>query len=359
MKTNLELDPVFDASPQARVKRLAKKILETRFLMIALLLHVVVLIIFGGKILFENYQKVSLESNSLLAPKSSDASPIPPPSSAAESKVDVKVDMPKNSQSMNKLATTKLSENFNVATPDIQNNVSISMDSGISTGGAGGGGGAGVGTGGGTGLANVNFFGIKSQTKNIVLCIDASASMGRGQKVGHTYKEVIKQAQLCLSTLSRDNEFNIILIRGHAISLRSKMIKGIPSEIKKAIDWLTRFDPENNTTTMDDREFVYEGKPINKNNGGTRVDLVLEKAIGLKPDVIMLISDGMLSFPDGLDAEGASDWLMAIVKKEQSKHGVKIPINTIYYRTLSDDENAKAYLKRLARDTKGEFKDIK
>jgi len=126
MQENFELDPLFDSSFQARVKRSVTKLIETRYLLIALLIHALVLIVFGGKVLFEAYQRVSLESPSIIAPVQ--AATTVPPSVSQEKTIDVKVNMPDTSSLSSKLATDKLSASFNIATPDIQTSVSIAME---------------------------------------------------------------------------------------------------------------------------------------------------------------------------------------------------------------------------------------
>lgn len=119
---NLDLDAALDMSPQARVKRFLARVINTRYLLIAILIHVVALILFGGKILFDAIvSKGLLESQTDVLVATPPGPPPPPPSAAAspEKTFDVKVAAQPPNKMLNRIATDKLSETFNVPPPDI------------------------------------------------------------------------------------------------------------------------------------------------------------------------------------------------------------------------------------------------
>src|SRR4051812_26479953 len=95
MSEDLNLDPMFDRSIQARTKRFVRSLLNSRYFLVAFLIEGLLLILFGGHVLFERYARVSMESDSIIAPTAV-STPVPPPSSAQPEKTfDVKVAMPK------------------------------------------------------------------------------------------------------------------------------------------------------------------------------------------------------------------------------------------------------------------------
>lgn len=122
MAEDSELDPLFDMSPQARLKRFIKRVINTRYLFIAFLIHAGALVIFGGKVLFEAIQtKGEFQSESEVLVATPPGPPPPPPTSPpTEQTFDVKVSSASQSQRVTtRIATSKLSAEFNVPPPDV------------------------------------------------------------------------------------------------------------------------------------------------------------------------------------------------------------------------------------------------
>jgi len=348
VKENLELDPLFDQSFDARLKRFFKRILGSRYLLIALLIHVLILIIFGGKILFEAYQQVNLESDSIIAPHPGPPSQ-PPPSSSEIKTYDVKVTVPQNSSLMNKLATDKLSVDFNVATPEVQNSISVSME------GIGVGTGSGSGTGNGSGFANVSFFGISGKASKVIFVADISASMNKGEKVGRPYESVIKEVAKGMSNLTEANEFNIITFAKQAYPYKPKLVRATPQEKEQAIEWFKKLTP----SVL--RQLKETGKPdmigdVTDAHLGSRADLALEEALKMKPAMIMFISDGI---PTGLKERGAPG-LIDDVTKWRMKYSSQTSINTVFYKTSNSEKGpeCKDFMTKLANQNGGQFRPV-
>ena len=119
---DLELDPAFDTSARARMKRFALRVINTRYLMIALLIHVIALAIFGGKVIFDAIvPKGEFQSEEAVLVATPPGPPPPPPSapSSTEKSFDVKVSAAPMDRVTQRIATSKLSADFNVPPPDI------------------------------------------------------------------------------------------------------------------------------------------------------------------------------------------------------------------------------------------------
>lgn len=157
MENEFNLDPLFDRSPRARAKRMIGRLLNTRFLLIAILLHALVLIIFGGNVLFEKYAKVNLESSNLIAPSAAPAY-TPPPSGGREQKFDVSIKPVEMAKQETRLATEKLASSFNVQIPDVLTpHAAVPTDMAASLTGSGSG--RGMGQGAGNFLSMSTLFG--------------------------------------------------------------------------------------------------------------------------------------------------------------------------------------------------------
>jgi len=346
MPANLELDPLFDMSLKARIRRVLRKILNSHYLLIAVMIHVLILIIFGGKVLFEAFQQVNLESDSIIAPHQGTSSP-PPPSGSEVKTFDVKVAIPQNSKLTNKLAIDKLSPEFNVAAPEIQSSVSVSME------GIGSVGGSGSGNGTGSGFASINFFGISGNASKIIFLVDISTSMTNGIKIGHPYEEIINEVSKGLAGLNEQLEFNIIAFARKNFSYKPALVRATSSEKQNAIEWFKKLNP------MFVLELRKAGKPdvlegVMDAHLGTRADLALEQALQMKPATIMFISDGTPV------VKGGPDVLIENVKKWQTQFGSKTVINTVFYKT-SNSENStecKDFMTKLAKGNSGKFRSI-
>ncbi len=52
MSEKFDLDPLFDVSPKGRFKRFFTTVINARYLLIAIIAHIVALMLFGGNVVF-------------------------------------------------------------------------------------------------------------------------------------------------------------------------------------------------------------------------------------------------------------------------------------------------------------------
>ncbi len=120
MATNFDFDPLFDMSLQARLKRFAIRVINTRYFFYALLIHIVVLVIFGGKVVFEAIQAkedFNSEGEFLVVVPSR---PLPPPVVSPPGKAfEVKISVKPLERTMTLISIQKLSTEFHVPPPEI------------------------------------------------------------------------------------------------------------------------------------------------------------------------------------------------------------------------------------------------
>lgn len=136
-----ESDIVLDQSLDARLKRFARRIINTRYLFMAFLLHVVFLGIFGAKVIFEKIEAKGLfESDSQVFVAGPPGPPPGPPPAAPqqdEKAVSDKVSASASrapDRSVTRIATSKVNPTFNVpdpVLPEIIQDVDIKTDDGL------------------------------------------------------------------------------------------------------------------------------------------------------------------------------------------------------------------------------------
>jgi len=320
MSTDPELDPLFDVSLQAKGRRFFKSLLSSQFFLIALMIHLLILILFGSKILFEAYQQVNLESSTLIAPHS--GPPSPPPASSEAKSYDVKVAIPQDSKLTNKLAINKLSNEFNVATPEIRSSVSGSFEGMGSMGGGGG-------NGTGDGFAKVNFFGVQANINNIVFLLDTSLSMN-GKKA---YAKIEDELSKAIKGLNSQNKFNVFVFNSDTESVFPNMTSATEDAKKKAID------------------FFLERSPLRRGKnppGGTRPDLCLQTALKWKPEMIMLLSDTAKTWSTKVEPLE-----LLRLTREEWNNNKSTKINTICFDPGGGVKPALAWMQDLAKQNGG------
>jgi hypothetical protein len=342
MAHDLELDPLFDRTMKARTRRFVRKLMDSRYMMIALFLHILILLIFGGKVIFEAVRKVEIEVGAVRAPSGGPPSP-PPAAPMPEKQVDVKVPTPKTAKFSQLLATDKLSTDFQVALPEVSAIVSTAFEaSGIGgTGSAGG-------VPGGTGMAKINFFGIQTQASKMVFVVDISGSMLDGNKIGNSFRKVEMEVAKGVRALSEENEFNIIVFSQVAMPYKETMVKASMQEKERAISWLNRMSPERSNG-----DFTRTVNGVANFHKGTHVHLAMDEAFKFEPPLIIFISDGA---PTGKKPDDILDQVRGL----QSGVRNRSSINAVFYKTSNNGDNNKAkdFMTRLCRENGGEFKAI-
>lgn len=138
MPDNFDFDGRLETSPKARFQRFLKRVVNTRYLFIAILIHLIALAIFGGMVIFEAIQTKGLfESETEVLVATPPGPPPPPPSApppSSEQQVDTKVNTAAKAPTKinTRISVEGLSKDFNVPPPDIpmpvSDNLSIKTD---------------------------------------------------------------------------------------------------------------------------------------------------------------------------------------------------------------------------------------
>jgi len=157
-----------------------------------------------------------------------------------------------------------------------------------------------------------SFFGIRAQAQTVVFVVDCSESMADDACLVRAKRELRRS----VANLQFPQKFTVIFYNDAPIPMPGVVLKSIDTGAKDQLaNWLRLIEPE----------------------GGTDPRAAIRMAIGMNPDVIYLLSDGL--FPDGTAEDVAS------------KNRRKTPIHCI---DLSAGEGG-GHLRRIANESGGQY----
>jgi hypothetical protein len=206
--------------------------------------------------------------------------------------------------------------------------------------GPGGGGGGGLGEGGGGG--NVNFFGLRSRIKAVVFVVDVSGSMVENPKNADSWLRLEAEVEKAITGLEPRTRFGLVAFSTGAEAYRPELTDARADEKKRALAWLKKSSPITEYLNTKDEH-------LRDKHRSTRADLGLEKAFHMKPDTIFFVSDGAPT--GGVTREDVE----AKVEKAQAEMPRRVVINAVAYIP----DSGEAFMRDLAKNSNGEYREIK
>ncbi len=217
---------------------------------------------------------------------------------------------------------------------------------GLGTGqGNGGGGGAGGG-GDGTGL---NFFGIQTQAKSVIIVFDISKSvLTKAEKAGVPITKIRDETLKLIEGLSINTKFNLIQFSRIYQPLAEQMQSPTDTNKLAAKSWLEKEFRTDGALPRSAR-----GAQSPKEGMDNGITFVLEGVLAMQPDVIFIISDA--SFQSEVNSTQVP-WkeVETVVKKHESA-GLATKINFIGFEMKPED---KKEMRNIVRKTGGSLKEI-
>jgi hypothetical protein len=162
---------------QRRKEELAKRIVNSQYFFIALLIHIIALLLWGSHVIFEAYRDRILEAQTMVAPKHIPP-PVVPPSggSQMEKSFDVQVSAPKTTELLRAITVNSPTASFSVVAPEMPATVAMETGGIGQLGGIGNGSGSGTGNGSGVGVSR-SLFGTEVVGEKLAVVLDVSGSM--------------------------------------------------------------------------------------------------------------------------------------------------------------------------------------
>ena len=193
------------------------------------------------------------------------------------------------------------------------------------------------GGGGNPGLINIGGTGDGDFTGRVVYVLDVSASMSAAglQKLDLAKNELIDH----IFTLQDSATFNIVTFAGYVSEMNKTPLDSSSKSISRANKYLAGFTQES----------------INRNIG-TNTLAALQKACAMKPDAIVLLTDGLPTGADGITVMTDPDEIVTAFKTA-NKSNARLHI---YGMEIDDRQGAPGaiLLNRLAASTGGKVKFI-
>lgn len=226
-----------------------------------------------------------------------------------------------------------------------------SMVTGLSgAGGTGSGAGFGLGGAGGKGLGTgINFMGIKSSGRRVLLMFDVSGSVVNKANASSMPLAKIKEETLAMiDKLPADSRFGIIQFVRNYKMFQPELVAATQGNRDMAREWVASEWNESGSMPRNGRGVV---SPMP--NG---LPPILRAAYAMKPDVIFLISDG--SFERGVEASEKvpAEEFEALFKELGAASPVKVPFHFIGFQMKPDDKD---FWNRISRRQGGELKELK
>lgn len=245
------------------------------------------------------------------------------------------------------------------ATTEVFANRAIGMGGAGSAFGATGTPGGGSGGGG----SGINFFGLRTRAKNVVVVVDVSDSMvdgttkdGKVQKSERTYAGLEREVARLINSLDPSMQFGLVCFAGDVKPYKGALTAVTDAEKNKAIQFVREHSPATKlmaakrATEREAAGFKPSGGSSgasNFNHAGTRAGAALDAAFAMSPDAILFVSDGVPT--DKLDKALLGD--IAEKQKQLPKPAI---INVVAY--LAD--SGQKFMEELARQNQGSFREI-
>jgi len=248
----------------------------------------------------------------------------------------------------------------------------------IGLGGAGNAFGATGTPGGGSGGSGsgINFFGLRTRAKTIVFLVDVSDSMvlplnlppasgttnlvKKAEKGPQTYKSLEGEISRVIRSLENGMSFSVVCFAGDVEPYKTALVPANDLEKERAIRWLAAHNPGLNlvaerraaerTAAGFEKKKDASTSVTKFNHGGTRSLAALKFAFAMNPDAICFVSDGVPT--DG--GYQAVDILPAVQEMQKQLPRPSV-INTVAF--LAD--GGLQFMKDLAAQNQGNFKEVK
>lgn len=213
----------------------------------------------------------------------------------------------------------------------------------------GGAGGAAGGAGGGGALSSVQFFGIETRARSVVIVFDVSLSvLNKAQRAGVPITMIREETMKLIDGLSIHTTFNLVQFSRNYQPMAPEM--QAPNDPGKAAakEWLEKQFRTDGMLPRSARG-VRVPEP-GKDNG---ITFVLREVLAMKPDALFLISDGSFQSESHLSQVPWKE--VEEVVKEHEKNGGKTAIHFLGFEMKPDDHKE---IRSLVRRTDGVLREL-
>ena len=205
-----------------------------------------------------------------------------------------------------------------------------------------------------------SFFGIsvEPEASRVVLLLDTSNSMFERRRGGDRHKfdygVIKKEAVGLILGLSGSSFLNVVLYEGGAVAFQDRMMPLGDGFRKRACRWITDIEEEPAVTIRERR-----GEAKLMEGPGTRLDTGLKLAFRFDPTVILLLTDGEANRggPTGTGKMTETEMVSLIRESRQSQTNPAV-IHVVQYLTAQARPAETSLLRAIAREGGGNLRTV-
>ncbi|MEO0446733.1 MAG: vWA domain-containing protein [Verrucomicrobiota bacterium] len=202
--------------------------------------------------------------------------------------------------------------------------------------------------GGGTG-DGMNFMGIRSEGKRILLVFDVSGSVvNKADKIGVPFSKVREETANLVQGLPVNVRFGMIQFVRNYKPFREELLVATSANKEAALEWIDKEWSDSGAMAASGRGVISPSP-----NG---IEAVMTAAFAMDPDVIFLISDASFQrSPDNSTVDHRELGKQIDGHQEQAKALGGVILHFIGFGVSSEDQST---MKRIVRKHRGEFQEI-
>ncbi len=227
---------------------------------------------------------------------------------------------------------------------------------GLATAASGAGSGMGsAGEGSGDGLS---FFGLQEEAHRVVIALDVSYSMFVRQP--GAFDKIVAETARAIARLGPDATFDLIVFEDGSLAWKPALVPASEANRQAGSDWLAMIAKLGHHFSARAEAGAGQGTALFE-GGGTRGDTALRQAFSLRPDLIVILTDGQWQENQlsGVQRVIGTPELAALTGELQKSADTPVRIDVVFLSTARTAPGESAAARALAEGNGGHLVEIK
>jgi len=239
-------------------------------------------------------------------------------------------------------------------TPLASAGATLGSGSGAAPAGAGTGN-AGEGSGTGDGLS---FFGLQEEARRVVIALDVSYSMFVRQP--GAFDQIVAETGRAIARLGPDASFDLLVFEDGSLAWKPALVPATDANRQSGAEWLATIAKLGHHFSARAEAGAGHGTVLFE-GGGTRGDTALRQAFSLRPDLIVILTDGQWQENElsGFQRVIGTPELAALTAELQKTAEPPVRIDVVFLSTARTAPGESAAAQALAEGNGGHLIEIK
>jgi len=223
--------------------------------------------------------------------------------------------------------------------------------SGTGTGTAGEGSGSGTGDG-------LSFFGLQEEARRVVIALDVSYSMFVRQP--GAFDRIVAETGRAVARLGPDAGFDLLVFEDGSLAWKPALVPATDANRQAGAEWLATIAKLGHHFSARSEAGAGHGTVLFE-GGGTRGDTALRQAFSLRPDLIVILTDGQWQENQlsGFQRIIGTPELTALTAELQKTADTPVRIDVVFLSTARTAPGESAAAQALAEGNGGHLVEIK